>query len=184
MDEKNLFGEKLKKRPGYFEKILHKYDRDSFSSRLDRFKWLYDIFPPNKGFMMSYEMAFVFDEAKMCFMNGEYISTILLANSFIEHWLGSYLLGKGFERAAQKGTKAIIDCLRENQLLHVYLIDRIDKIRRKRNPFVHLKPYNHKENLSQRVFINMKPPEDILEDDAKEAISLMYQIAISYLGKQ
>jgi hypothetical protein len=177
--QKDLFGAKKRERKGHYESILEKYDRDSFRDRLERFKWLNKIFPKGYEFLMSMESVFIFDEARMAFINGEYISTILLANSFCEHKLGNFLSAIGFKKEATSGLKSIIECLREHNLMNVYLIDKIDDIREIRNPFVHRKPYGHKKNLDQRIFMEKRQPLEILEKDAKNAISIMYQVSVT-----
>jgi hypothetical protein len=60
-----------------------------------------------------------------------------------------------------------------------YLLDQIDALRRKRNPFVHLKAAGHPDKIDQRAFNLGKQPNSVLEKEAKEALSLMYQIAIT-----
>ena len=71
--------------------------------------------------------------------------------------------------------------------MHNYLIEKIDSLRQKRNPFVHVKPYDHEFNLNQIIFNNLKgekpfkQPFEILETDAKEAISLMYTVFMTDL---
>ena len=179
--EKDLFGQKKRKRKGHYESILCKYDRDSFNERLQRLRWLFRVFPKGYSFMMPIEPASIFDEAKMAFVNGEYISTILLASAFVEHWLSSYLSGKGFGKEARRGLKSIIDCLRENNLVHGYLLDKIDHIRQIRIPFAHKKAPGHSKNLDQRMFLEQRQPFEVLEKDAKDAISIMYQLAIARL---
>jgi len=177
--EKDLFGAKARRRKGYYESILAKHDRDTFADRLHRFKWLLKVFPKGYGFAMSMESASIFDEAKMAFINSEYISTILLANAFLEHWLGGILSARGFRKEANSGLKSIIECLRNNNLLHDYLLEKIDRLRQIRNPFVHKKPLGHRKNLDQRVFLEQRLPFELLEKDAKEALSLMYQVAVT-----
>lgn len=178
-NQKELLCHKIRKRKGYYESVLAKYDRDTFAERLSRFKSLLKIFPRGYGFAMTMESASIFDEAKMAFINGEYISTILLANAFLEHWLGGILSVRGFRKEANSGLKSIIECLRNNNLLHDHLLEHIDRLRQIRNPFVHKKPLGHRKNLDQRVFLEQRLPFELLEKDAKEALSLMYQVAVT-----
>jgi hypothetical protein len=178
--QKDLFGtKKIRKRHSRLQTILEKYDSETISGRIERLRWLEMVFPNYYGYLMSPEMHFIFTEAKMAFINGQYISTVLLATSFIEHWLGSHLKSKGFTNESEKGLSAIIDCMRVHSMLHVYLLDKVDEIRKIRNPFVHLKQYKHKYNLTERSISELKNPIDIMENDAKDALSIMYAIAIA-----
>ena len=80
---------------------------------------------------------------------------------------------KGYP-GANRGLKYIISYFRNNLLLPKVVLDKIERLRDIRNPFVHLKPDNHPNNLIKRMqFGKAKSPDQILESDAKEALSLM-----------
>jgi len=187
--DKDLFGRKvvIKKRRTRLETTLNKYDRDTFDERLSRLEYLNKIFPKDYSIAGSMDTVFVFAEAKMTFINGEFISTILLAQAFIEKKIQVHYAHLGFDKIASRGLKAIIRHARQNNILHTYLLDKIDDLRKKRNPFSHLKPADHNYNLDKRFMIELskskdyKAPSDILEQDAKEALSLMYTIFITNL---
>lgn len=173
----NLFGDKKKKRKTYLEIKLNKYDRDSFYDRLERLKYLNRIFPKGYSFLSGMETAYVFDEAKMTFINGEFISTIMLAQAFIEHKLQTYLASRGLIKESKKGLKSMTSYLKRNKLVNEFLLDKIDHLRKIRNPFSHLK-LDDESSISRRIFLQRKEPFIVMEEDAKEAIALMYQIAI------
>ena len=71
---------------------------------------------------------------------------------------------------------------KEYNFFHDYFIKQIDKLRKKRNPFVHLKAFEHVFNISQRIMSTLKKcgrftePEKQIEIDASEALQLMYVI--------
>ncbi|WJJ96582.1 hypothetical protein [Algibacter luteus] len=189
--EKNLFGEsvKKKKRKSRLESSLEKYDKDTFEERLERLKFLNKIFPKEFGILADPETVYVFGEAKMAFVNGEFISTILLSQAFIERKLQLHYQSLGLDIIAKRGLKAIVTHAKKNNILHEYLIERIDVLRKRRNPFSHVKPTDHEFNLTQRMMTDLKSdkryrqPFEIMTDDAKEAISLMYTIFITELKK-
>jgi hypothetical protein len=180
--DRDLFGKTRRRRPK-FASILENYDKHTFYGRLHRLQWLNEIFPKNISFLLDLELDYLLIEAKMTFIDGQFISTLLLCNSFIEHWLGGYLISKGYKEEAMRGMRAILDCVRKYRLLNDHLIDKIDEIRKLRNPFVHIKAYDHPDRLDRRIGRLRADPISILENDAKKAISLMYQIAITSLGK-
>lgn len=184
--DKDIFGNKIekKKRKSRLESGLAKYDKSTFTSRLDRLKYINKIFPDGIIIAADMETFFIFDEAKMAFINGEYISTILLAQSFIEKIFQDHYCSIGLEKESKRGLKYLIKHAKKNDIIHEFLLDKIELLRKKRNPFTHLKPYNHKFTINNRFYDNFKKYEDIhkmLENDAKEAMSLMYTISISNL---
>ncbi len=191
--EKNLFGENIKKRKTRLESALLKHDKESFEERLDRLKYLQTIFP-NIDFMAGRpETILIFEEAKMTFINGEFISTVMLAQAFIEHVLQEILTVSGLYKESKHGLKSMIDSCRSKELLNDFFLQKIEKLRKIRNPFSHLKDFEHDHNLSQRMFSQVREQiekekkgaqfkeEDIhetLEQDAKDALSIMYTISI------
>lgn len=174
---KDLFGKPVKKGKSRLERSLEKSDRNTFSSRLDRLKWLESLFPKGYGFMMPTETFYVFEEARLAFINGEFVATLLLANAFLEQWLGNLLASKGYGKEAGRGLSAILNCMAKDGFLHPFLVDAADSLRKVRNPFVHIKAFDHKHRLIQRVFREKRYPNSLLEEDAKDAISLMLHVA-------
>jgi hypothetical protein len=79
MQNKNLFGVKLKQKKTSLERKLVKYDISTFQDRLERLKFLNGVFPKGFSFFSDFETAFVFDETKMAFINGEFIATLTLS---------------------------------------------------------------------------------------------------------
>lgn len=173
---KNLFGEITRDKNPKYTRTLQKYDKDSFADRLKRLNWLKDNFPEDFEMLCTFEILFLLKEAKMTFINGEFVATILLTVSAIEHRLQSLLLNKGYVKESKKGLKYILKFMRENGLLSDYLFKSIDKLRLFRNPFVHLKSYKDENCISERVMTEFSPPETILEREAKMALNLMYTI--------
>lgn len=175
--QRDLFGKPIRQRKSRNQTLLESYDRSTMAERLDRLKWVQRVFPRNSMFLMPSETMFVFNEARMAFINGELISTLLLVSAFAEHWLGSFVEERGFHKAAKGGLRAIVECARTNALLPEFLLVKVDHIQNIRNPFVHLKPYAHPHNLSQRAFGLRVAPIEVMERDAREALSIMYAIA-------
>ncbi len=174
--ERDLFGKVIPKKKSRLQTELEKFDRDTMQGRMDRLKFVKAFIPRNVWLSMSIETATIFSEVKMAFVNGEYVSTILLAVCFAEHWLGGYLEGRKYSKKAYSSLSTIIDTLREDALVPEYLLSRLDRLREIRNPFVHMKNWDHPAKLDRRWILERKPPFELLEEDAREALSLMYQL--------
>lgn len=176
---KDLFGNPVYPRKTQNQLVLERFDARTLAARTERLRFLRKIFPRVAGFLMPLETSFVFNETKMTFVNGEFISTVLLASAFIEHRLGSYLHDKGFRKEAKAGLAAIIACARANGLVSEYLFAKAEHIQKIRNPFVHLKPFDYTYNLSQRARLQRNDFASIMETDAKDALSITYTVAVS-----
>lgn len=132
--------------------------------------------------MMPFVTAFVFDEARRTFVNGDFVATILLASAFIEHRLSSHLRSKGYVKTTRQGLAQMIACARQHDFASPFLLDKVDRLRRIRNPFVHLKPFEDDDGLLKRMIRGeVEEPARLLEKDAKMALTLMYTIAMARL---
>ena len=177
--EKDLFGQSIEKKESFLKKSLRKYDKDSFNDRLKRLEYLQKIFPKDYGFLLRPESAFILDEVKMTFINGYFISTVMLAQAFIEHVLQTILETFGHQKLSQKNLKEIIKWFRSNKPEHNFLMKKIDHLRRFRNPFSHLKPFNDPNTITQRSFCSRVQPDEILEKETRDALELMYQVMVT-----
>lgn len=179
--QKDLFGDEIKEPLDELSQALKVYDSETFEQRYERLKYINKIFPHDYGFLLPPESAYVLDEAKMTFISGQYIATVMLAQAFIEHILQLHLEGIGQPKIAKRGLSAIVKFFLQNKPQHNYIMTRIDKIRKFRNPFSHLKPFDHPERIIQKTLQTSTLPDEILEKETKEALEIMYHIAITDL---
>ena len=185
--QQTLFNKKKdnSKKQSSEELSLTRYDKRSMPDRVQRLKFLKKVFPKGYSFGSDLETAYIFDEVKMAYINGEFISTILLSQAFIERRLQMHYISLGLDNIANKGLKAIIDHAKKNETIHDFLLPKIDELRQKRNPFVHLKDYDHKYNISQRIYNSkdnvLRQPMELIAEDASEALRLMYAIFVTPL---
>ncbi|MFC1463169.1 hypothetical protein ACFLQU_06175 [Verrucomicrobiota bacterium] len=177
--KKDLLGHPLKAKPPYLAPTLQRFDKRTFQERLERLQHLQTVFPKGYGFLLPPESAFVLSEVKMCFINGQFIATLMLTQAFIEHALQASLEGLGHPRVARRGLSEITKWFRSNRPQHDFLMEKIDKLRRFRNPFSHLRPFDDPDTIGQRMFKSKQLPEDIIEKEARDALALMYQVAIT-----
>ena len=127
---------------------------------------------------MPLDTYYIFEDAKSCYIYGQFVATVVLSTSFIEHWFAAKLHGKGHHKQAQGGLAASVQCAREKNLVAAALLDRVDRLRLIRNPFAHLKSMDHEHSLGARSVSRRQHPDEIIEADAKEALALMYAIAL------
>ena len=176
---RDLFGNKIKKKKDKLELVLKKIDSSSFLERLERVKYLDKIIPQDRGFLFSEETYYLFDEAISSFINGQFVTTILLSQSFIEHWLKDRIAKDKVKKYGRPGLAAIIKAMKENDTANIGLLNKIDRLRKIRNPFVHSKNFDYEYNIS-RLAINQRiTPDEILFKEAKDSISLLYQVCVT-----
>lgn len=175
---RDLFGKPIKQRRPRYEWSLERVEKATLPVRAERVRWLEKVIPKNRGFAMPTETFYVFEEAKSSFVYGCFVASTVLAAAFVEHWLSARLAQRGFNKAANNGLAAMIECCRKNHLLNPTLLEKVNRLRLIRNPFTHLKSFDHPHGLGQRSLRERSHPEALLEVDAKESLTTMYTVAV------
>jgi carboxypeptidase C (cathepsin A) len=178
----DLFGEPVKYEQS--NALLYLKERDEFTlgNRLQRLEYLHQLNP--EGITMAgndMEMMFSYRELQDAFINGHFLSTIILGQSWIEKNLHIELLNRGLSNIAKKGFSEMVKYCKSENIIHSYLADKMEKFRQIRNPITHLKTLDFEYNLSNRSYANMKNPLKQLEIDSKEIIALCGHIAVQGL---
>jgi hypothetical protein len=175
---KDLFGKPVRQRRPRYEATLERGEKKTLPERAARVRWLSGVMP-NRAFMMPLETGLVFEEAKASFVYGNFVAVIVLAAAFIEHWFFASLEARGYHKEASQGLAAAINCARRNNLVDSIILDKADRLREIRNPFVHLKEFDHKHGISQRMAKTRNfDITALLENDAKEALIAMYGVGV------
>jgi hypothetical protein len=151
--------------------------------RAERIRWLERVIPKDRAFGMPLETFYVFEEAKSSFVYGCFVGSVVLAAAFVEHWLAARLSQRGFGKEAERGLAAMIECCRKHDLVNSTLLDKVERLRLIRNPFVHLKSFQHPHGIGQRALRTRLHPQETLEQDARESLIVMYSIAVHALSK-
>lgn len=176
---KDLLGDEIETSDA-IKNYLQQIDAETLKLRSRNLSFITSI-APDCAFMMPPESFHVFTEARDAFVNGLYVATLLLAQAFIEHRLQIFMNQIGENEVADKGLGAIVTRLQGVRPDHRYIWDKINGLRLFRNPFTHLKPFEHPHTVSQVSLSMRMHPNDVLYHKAKEAVSLMYTVAIMNL---
>jgi hypothetical protein len=182
---KDLFGKSVKVRRPRYEGALERQDEKARPERATRVRWLSDIIPKNFMVGASIETVLVFEEATASFVYGNFVAAIVLAAAFVEHWFVASLGMRGFQKEAGQGLASAISCARANKLVDELILEKADHLRLIRNPFAHLKSFNHEHGIGQRMARTWDfDLPATLEKDAKEAIIAMRGVALYAFGRR
>ena len=182
---RDLFGKTVRQRRPRYEFALEKQDRKTRADRAGRVRWLSDTIPKNLMFGTPVETALVFEEATASFVHGNFVAAVVLAAAFVEHWFVASLIARGYHKEASQGLAAGIGCARANNLVSPLILEKADRLRLIRNPFVHLKSFDHQHGIGQRMAKTRNfDIRALLESDAKEAIIAMHGVAIYAFGRR
>lgn len=170
-----MFGNTVDNRDD-FERELAEFDKATFNERLSRFRYFYRYYPEYDKILFGSDESYrIFKEVQSCFINAEYIAVVVLAQSFIERRFQESLKNFGFEKESKLSLNKIIKKFKGKSVIPDYFLDKVDTLRLKRNPFVHLRDVMDKDNLFSRSRMLTQDAQDVLEKDAKDAISLMFE---------
>ena len=153
---------------------LEAADARTRTDRADRITWLSQHRMMPAIVMGRTETMRILTEAADAFVSGQFVASLVLATAFVEHALMEELQDLGhvqgctFERAIQLAG--------QHQVFEPILVKRIDDLRLKRNPFTHLKKDGHVHSMGTRFRAGNVHPIQMIEDDAKEALQVMYEV--------
>lgn len=160
------------------EWYIKQKDASTLDARIARLRHLHKINPEGMQLMGSVETVNAYREMQWCFIEGFYLSVIVLAQCLVEKVLQDWMQRTGNDKVAGKGLNAILLFAKDKKLLSEYLIEKADYLRLIRNPIIHLKEMGHEHNADLRSYRNRNSPDEQLHIDAKNALELASYIVL------
>jgi hypothetical protein len=182
--ERDLFGEELPPKPlDITEQYVKDRDELFFAEKAKRLKHLHKINPG--GLMMAGPIEFVltFREVQLCFIDGHFLATIVLAQAFVEKLIHEHYKKLGLESISNKGLYAMLQHARKHKTISSFVVNHVDAIRLMRNPITHTKDINYQHGLDKRSYNNRTSPFIQLEKDAKKALEISTLLALKDLNE-
>ena len=164
------------------EKWLGNEDTVAFEGRLSRLQWIQAKYPAISlqlfpGGLLS---KYLFEEARYCFVYGQFLATVMLALAFVERVLAADLYGGGLEAAKKDRFQRLLEHHLERNTITAEEFAQIECARRNRNAVVHLRPPGHKQTLECRAFEEDSFPYHVLESDARNLLALVLRLIASW----
>lgn len=127
----------------------------------------------NGGYCERSETSAVLQEARSSYIQGNFIATLILALAYVEHVINDALPPPLSKRRSPTMADAIKQA-RAAVLFPDDLLDRATVLSDFRNPFVHRRDAGDPDTIAQRVRNRKSHPRTILEQDARDALLIMY----------
>jgi hypothetical protein len=117
-----------------------------------------------------------FEEARWCYVNGQFIGCVLLCQIVLEHILAGlfYLMGK--DRVAGAGFGNICAEAERERFITAEERKLFDGIRVKRNPYVHPRRMDRADRIERRMIVEETDFEEIVVKDARLAIGAVFRL--------
>lgn len=161
---------------------IKKEDEKCYQDRLDRLQWLLNITPVSDKWLFhgGWLSKYLFEEARNCFVYGQFIATIVLGFSFIEHSIASILYGSGQNNIRRSRADNLLEEARQQGLLDETEYQRLEHIRKLRNPIVHFRQPGDYERVEYKAVLADDHPYVILENDARYVMSIVLRLITKF----
>jgi hypothetical protein len=108
-------------------------------------------------------------EAQWSYINGFFLCTILASQTCLEKLLSGVIedIGIDLHRASYA---QLLATARDQSVLTQPEYSLFDRLRRARNPYVHHRKIDHRENIFRRAMDSGNDPDSLLQKDAKHAL--------------
>jgi hypothetical protein len=161
---------------------LAREDEVCREGRLERLEWLARRMPISEylGFPGGWIAKCLFEEARYCFAYGQFVATVMLGLSYIEHTLAAILYAFGRSDLERANISVLFrEAAREGWLTDTEFAA-LEEIRRLRNPLAHFRKPLADGTIERRSFLEGELPYAVLEEDAKKVM----EAAVHLLGSK
>jgi len=154
--------------------FLEVWDASNRLERAGRLIWVdSNLVSVDTGYWDRSETAAAMQEARSSFIQGNFISTLVLALAYVEHVVNDALPPPPPNKRAPTMSDAIKKA-RDAGLFPCDLLDEALVLYDFRNPLAHRRKADDPDTLGERVRDRKSHPRLILEHDARDALLLMY----------
>lgn len=146
--------------------------------RESRLEWLAEMTPKCEYTMFpgACLTKFLFEEARYCFVYGQFIASIVLGAAYIEHTLAALLYAAGRSDLERANATTLL-----REAVALGWIDRadserFDNVRVPRNSLSHFRKPLHEETVEYRSLANDEMPYSVMEEDARIILRVVFKL--------
>jgi len=161
---------------------LDNEDKQCLDDRLNRLKWITEEYPNIEIslFHGGLKSHYLFEEARYCFVYGQYIASIVLSLSYIENTLASVFYASGRNDLQRASVVNLLEEAKEEGLISESEFAVFNKVREIRNPITHFRKLGDKKTIEYRAVKNDRHPYELLEKDAKTALKATFRMMAKF----
>lgn len=165
--------------PSTAEQWLHAEDQGCFDERVARLEWLASKAPQRQHWLFfgGWLNQQLFEQARYCFVYGQFLGTAALGFPFVERTLAAMFYVSGRDRLAKygKSEKLFKEALKEGWIDEEEY-ESLEKARRVRNPLPHFRTPLHEELPESRALRQESEPHEVVEEDAKQILEVVFRL--------
>lgn len=165
------------------EQWLLSEDSGCLQQRASRLSWLVEKAPQAHmwTFPGGWLSKHLFEEARYCFVYGQFLGAAVLGFAFVERTLSSMFYGAGRNDLQKATSKRLVEEAVRAGWIQPREAKAFERARTLRNPLVHFRRPLHDDLPEFRAVENGCQPYDILEMDAKHIIEVMFRLVAKML---
>ena len=149
-----------------------------FEDRRERLDWLIGQTPGAEywTFPGGFLARALFEEARYCFVYGQFNATILLGLSYIERTLAAQFYGAGRDDLERASLSELLDEARDSSLLTDGELQDLQRARRLRNDYAHFRRPLHRTSIERRAPADKVEPYSVIERDASAVLAAAFRM--------
>ena len=157
------------------EEWVDREDEIERTDRVRRLEWLVQL-APNNGLWLFHAGALtksLFEEARYCFVYGQFLASMMLGLSFLEHSLASLLYGTGRNDLERANVSNLVKEALKMGWMTQDEFEMIERARALRNRITHFRSLGDKDRIEFVSVNEQKQFYNVIEEDARSVIQLM-----------
>lgn len=157
---------------------LEEDDRRTRPHRVERLRLLRDESDPEglRLFHGGTASAGAFEEARLAYLHGLFMSCIVMVQVCVEHMLQGLFYGAGRDDLTQVSYARLLKEARRQRLLSAEEFELFERLRQLRNPYVHYRPPGGPSSGLARALELNASFEDLLAEDARLAVAALLRL--------
>jgi hypothetical protein len=160
------------------EEWIVREDSVAQQDRVSRLQWLLHQTPENEiwlfhGGLLSHEL---FEQTRYCFVYGQYLATIILGLSFIEHTLAALFFASGRNDLERANISVLIERAFEEGWIDQEELKALDQARKIRNDVTHFRKPGNDSSLEKQTFGDPEEAQILFGNNARQIMLIVFRI--------
>ena len=164
-----------------FNELMARLEEDEAKSRpyrAQRLKLLLDEYGPG-GIRLFYGgpvSHWAFEECRLAYLHGLFLSSILAAQVCLEHMLAGLFRMAGRDDLEGAGFGLLLKTALSESFISEAEFGLFDGLRKVRNPYAHYRAPTSKTSPLRRAIATDRAPDDLLVEDARSAVVALLRL--------
>jgi hypothetical protein len=160
------------------EQWLQAEDQGCFDERVARLEWLAHKAPRQQHWLIygGWLNQQLFEEARYCFVYGQFLSSAILGFAFAERTLAAMFYASGRDDLERANSKKLFQEAQYEGWINESELDLFEEARKLRNSLTHFRTPMHEDLPEYRAFHRESEPHEVVETDARHILEVALRL--------